>query len=65
MGAVKKQYKTMVVRVDEIGELCILCFTDGGQPAVYEDAETAELHAIHLRFAHPGYQFKTLDFLVL
>lgn len=57
--------KHMVVRVEEIGELCMLCFTDSGQPAVYADPAFAELHAAQLRDRHPGFRFRCIAFEVL
>lgn len=58
-------FKHAVVRIEEFGDLKVLCFTEVGQPAVYHDPVHAELRAEILREVHPGYRFKVLDFEVL
>lgn len=57
--------KSMVVRIEEIGNFKILMFTHAGQPAVYHDAVTAELYCAQLRGQHPDYRFAVIDFQVL
>lgn len=56
-------YKHMVVRTDMA--LNMLCFTDTGQAAVYNDAAPAEVFAQKLRDRFPGCTFAVLSFQVL
>lgn len=61
----KRDYRSVVVRIEDIGDLKVLCFTDAGQPAIYCENGYAEQHAAQLRDRHPGYRFAVIDFLVL
>lgn len=55
----------MVVRIDDIGELKVLCFTLGGEPCVYRDADAADQCLQQLRAKHPHYTFDVLTAQVL
>lgn len=64
-----KQYKHMVVCrmpvTDDGVPADVLCFTEGGQPAVYGDTPPAELRCSQLREQNPHVTFRVVSFQVL
>lgn len=61
----KPTQKSVVVRVEPIGDLKMLCFTERGEPAIYADSGPAEMYCAHLRDRYPDYRFAVIDFWVL
>lgn len=43
----------------------VLCFTDSGEPAIYNDAGHAELFAANRRTQYPGVCYHVISFQVL
>lgn len=60
MSVARKPLHT-VVRVEEFGNLKVLCFDDFGRPMIYGDEADAELSAAKLRDKHPTYKFAVVD----